>query len=65
MVCTLGQGLGQLDYKGVHLDACCPDACAKLHILLLLCRPICDYHLPWLHLIHLHRHTVLLYWPHT
>lgn len=55
--CTLGQGLGQLDDKGVHLDACCPDACAKLHILLFLCGRVCDHDLSWLHLIHLHHHT--------
>ena len=59
MAPTLRQGLGQLVDKGVHLDACCPDACAKLHTLLLLCWCVCDNDLPRLHLIHLHHHCAL------
>lgn len=65
IVCTLGQRLGQLHHQRMHFDACCPDACAKVHIPLFLCGSICDHNLPRLHLIHLHNHRMLCFWAHS
>ena len=57
---TLREGFSKLANQRVHLDACRPDACPKLYILLGVGGCISDHHLPWLHLIHLHCHQHLL-----
>lgn len=56
---TLREGFSKLANQRVHLDACRPDACPKLYILLGVGGCISDNHLPWLHLIHLHCHKHL------